>query len=134
MKKKKQAPVSPWDWQVELRSPNQKHLAKIAQGCEIAMGAPSMGVLHLNGKPIEPYANASIVWSDDSTLLAVPVWTNGWKQVVKVFTIDGQCIFQSKQRYRVLELHDFENGIIKGIDSPIYQPKKMELFVATERL
>lgn len=90
---------------------------------EVAMGAPTRGTLIIsNGIEIEN-CNPSIVWSEDSRFVAVPQWTPSRGQRLIVIDVEKKQIHEFPQKYAVLELDSFKDGIISGVDSPIYQPK-----------
>jgi hypothetical protein len=74
--------------------------------------------------------NPLIVWSDDSQYLAVPQWTRERKQRLLVISLGQESSGYAPGLFDVLELHSFSNGKIKGIDSPIYQPREIEIDVS----
>ncbi|WP_373033753.1 hypothetical protein [Sulfurovum sp.] len=104
-------------------------MAKIEGAGEIAMGAPTCGVLRVsNGIEVEE-CNPSFVWSDDSQYIAIPHWTPNRKQKIMVIDVAKKKVYLASGVYRVLELYEFINGIIRGIDSPIYEPCKINISV-----
>ena len=119
--------TSPWAAGVTMTSPDGAVTARIDDAGEIAMGAPTSGDLHLsNGMSFER-CNPSITWSDDSRYLAVPQWTPDRKQRLLVVSVERRTAGFLGGTFRVLELHSFEGGVVRGIDSPIYQPCAIEL-------
>ena len=75
-------PISAWKTAVSLPSPNKRYVAHF-EGWEIAMGAPSIGHIYLDGLTIGR-TNASMIWSGDSRYLAFPRWRKDRSQFVAV--------------------------------------------------
>lgn len=122
--------ISPWTRSCKVESPNKKFTAEIFYAEEIAMGAPSGGLLTLsNGFSINR-CNTSIVWSDDSRYLAVPRWTENLAQRLMIIDVANNKVFYDDKLYRVLELHEFKGNTVYGIDSPIHKPEKLEVNVS----
>ena len=119
--------ISPWADSVELISANGELTATIVDTREIAMGSPTSGSLTISNGMIFQRCNPSIVWSDDSQFLAVPQWTFLRDQRLLVIAPKENRFGYAKGIFRVLELHSFSDGKIKGIDSPIYQPCEIEM-------
>lgn len=111
--------ISPWSDSVFLTSPNGKFSAAIDDAGEIAMGAPTSGVLKISGGLTYQSCSPSIVWSDDSRHLAVPQWTFRRQQRLMVISIEKRRAGYLPGIFRVLELHSFSNGKIAGVDSSI---------------
>ena len=125
-------PISPWIDQAECKSPDSTMTALFENGMEIAMGAPTSGVLSVilpNGKKhlISDNSAASFVWSDDSKFIAYSRWTRSRKQNLCVFKIESLSTDVSPDEFRVLELHSFNEGKVEGIDSPVHQPRTFSL-------
>jgi hypothetical protein len=118
---------SPWNIDVKLKSPDGKHLAKIENAMEIAMGAPTSGLLKITTGFELDHCNPSMVWSDNSKYLAVPQWTKNHQQRLVLISVENSKVAYSPKKYKVLQLHNFSNGIVKGIDSPIHEPKPFEI-------
>ncbi|HST52989.1 MAG TPA: hypothetical protein VLJ61_13340 [Pyrinomonadaceae bacterium] len=94
------------------------------------MGAPTRGRLVLsNGINVED-CNPSMVWSDDSEYLAVPQWTEDREQRLAVISMSRRKVTYAPGKFRVLELHTFSQGKIKAVDSPIYQPREVEIVMS----
>ena len=119
--------ISPWTDSVCLTSPDGKLTAAIDDASEIGMGAPTSGILNISNGMSYRGCNPSIVWSDDSQYLAVPQWTRERDQRLLVISLRDKSSGYAPGVFRVLELHLFLNGKIKGIDSPIYQPREIEI-------
>ena len=115
-------PISPWVDSAEITSPDGQHTARIQEASEVGMGAPTSGELRLDGGPVYDSCNPSMVWSDDSKYFAVPQWTNERKQRLLVVRISPREHRYAPNIFRVLELHSFEDGVIRGVDSPVYLP------------
>ena len=121
--------ISPWEWSVEVSSPDGKLTAIIKDAGEIAMGAPTSGTLRLsNGFTVEG-CKPSIVWSSDSQYLAVPQWTKNKAQRLLIVEPATKKITVMPGSYRVLQLESFENGFISGIDSPVHMPTQLRVHV-----
>jgi len=121
--------ISPWTDSVYLTSPDGELKATIIDAREIAMGAPTSGSLTISNGMTFQRCNPSVVWSDDSQFLAVPQWTLYRDQRLLVIAPKENRVGYAAGIFRVLELHSFSDGKIKGIDSPIYQPREIEVDV-----
>ena len=119
--------ISPWTDSVYLTSPDGKLTAAIDDAREVGQGAPTLGILKISNGLSYQRCNPSIVWSDDSQYLAVPQWTRERDQRLLVISLRDKSSGYAPGVFSVLELHLFLNGKIKGIDSPIYQPREIEI-------
>jgi len=117
--------ISPWEWSAKLVSPNGKVVATIEDAMEIAMGAPTSGRLKISNEFTMDGCNPSMVWSSDSEYLAVPQWTMTRKQKIVVYSLRDRKFRFAPGEYRVLQLDSFDDGIVKGIDSPIHLPRQV---------
>jgi len=123
------APVSPWATEAELQSPDGRFRAVIEGAVEVGMGAPTSGTLKIDERPVLENCNPSMVWSIDSKLLAVPVWAaGGGQRLALVDPVQGHATVLP-ERFSVLELHSFEGGLVRGVDSPAYAPRTVEIDV-----
>ncbi|MFC1467311.1 hypothetical protein ACFLQY_01275 [Verrucomicrobiota bacterium] len=125
-------PISPWIDRAERKSPNNTMTALFENGMEIAMGAPTLGTLSVilsdgRKKIVSEDAAASFVWSDDSRFIAYSRWRGNRNQNLCVFKISDLSTDVSPDEFRVLELRNFTEGKIEGIDSPVYQPRTFSL-------
>jgi hypothetical protein len=121
------AKISAWDYSLHLTSPNGRITAVIDKASEFGQGSPTTGILKLsNGLTFEG-CNPSAVWSDDSKFLAVPQWTVKNRQRLLVISIEQASVGYAPDIYSVLELRSFSRGKIKGIDSPVYKPREIEI-------
>lgn len=119
-------PISPWTWEaglVRLVSPDGRHVAEIVDLKEIAMGAPTRGLLQLSNGMTLADCNPSMVWSEDSRLLAVPVWNldrrrGDWWQRIAIVWPDKGLVRRAPGTFKVLELASFSGGIVRGVDCP----------------
>ena len=125
--------ISPWLDKVELQSPDGKFTAIYPEGWEIAMGAPTSGLLWLCSKnkkyKISNNAGASFIWSSDSRYLAYSEWTKEKMQIIRVIRISDKNDRCVKNEMSVIQFESFENNKIVGIDSPIYQPRRFTIDV-----
>lgn len=127
--------ISPWTEDAELQSPNGEYIGKFCDGWEIAMGAPSQGELWLKTKNKKDYkisncAAASFIWSDDSEYIAYSEWTKQKKQIIRIIKIKEIIDKFIEAEFSVIQFTSFENGLIKGVDSPIYLPRKFIINIA----
>ncbi|GLX77337.1 hypothetical protein tinsulaeT_06770 [Thalassotalea insulae] len=91
------------------------------------MGAPTSGVLSIDGKIISTRCNPSIIWSNDSMHLAFPEWTRSNSQKLMVYSVKSKELKVLPKIYRILELKNFDGLCIEGVDSPIYKPKDINI-------
>ena len=119
--------ISPWAYEAKAVSPDGALVAEVGDLGEIAMGGPTSGRLHLSNGLTLPDASPSIVWSEDSEYLAVPVWTLYRQQRLVVISMSRRDSRYAPGTYRVLELARFEGGVIEGTDSPAHQPRPVSI-------
>lgn len=120
-------PISPWCTEtVRLESPDKSMVAVLSEPSEFAMGAPTSGELKVSNGQSGDGCNPSMVWSDDSTFLAVPQWFERMQRLLILDTTRRKRAF-APDWFLVLELHAFRNGIVYGIDSPIHNPRKIAI-------
>lgn len=93
------------------------------------MGAPTSGRLVVSNGISRENCNPSMVWSDDSEFLAVPEWTRDRMQRLVVIAVQRRTARYAPGEYRVLQLESFAGGIIRGTDSPIHHPRRIEVAV-----
>lgn len=129
-------PISPWSNSVDRVSPDGRYRAEIMDAIEIGMGAPTSGTLIVSenryGGAVLVHlhaCNPSLVWSADSRALAIPQWTAQRQQTLCIVSLPSGIVRSVPGEFRVLELHSFEDGILRGIDSPVYQPRSVEIAV-----
>ena len=119
--------ISPWAYEAKAASPDGVLVAEVDGLGEIAMGGPTTGELRVSNGLTLSDASPSLVWSDDSEYLAVPVWTRYREQRLVVISMSRRDSRYAPGTYRVLELASFEHGVIEGTDSPIYQPRPVAI-------
>lgn len=124
--------VSPWATDVKVPSPDGVLFAELFGG-EISMGGPTVGNLEISNGIFVESCNPSMVWSSDSTQLAIPQWTNDRKQQILIIDVQRRLISCSTDVYRVLELHSFDGQIVRGVDSPYHLPVVIEVDVSNMR-
>lgn len=118
-------PISPWYSEtLHLDSPDMSKRATLIEPSEIAMGSPTCGELSVSNGQSASNCNPSIVWSENSRFLAVPQWFDR-KQRLLLLDTDSRKRAFAPEWFSVLELHAFSNGIVTGIDSPLYQPRRI---------
>lgn len=122
--------ISPWHDRAELTSPDGNVTATIRDAMEIAMGAPTSGELVLSNGLSRHDCSPSMVWSSDSEYLAVPEWTRERNQRLLIISMSRRQSRYAPGKYRVLELESFDGATVKGIDSPIYMPKRIEVDIS----
>ena len=119
--------ISAWDYSLNLTSPDGQVTAVIDDAHEFGQGSPTTGTLVLsNGLTFEG-CNPSAVWSEDSKFLAVPQWTTVPHQRLLVISIERKTVGYPRELFSLLELHSFSGGRIKGVDSPAYKPREIEV-------
>ncbi len=112
---------------MNLTSPDGLVTAVIESASEFGQGSPTIGRLELsNGLTFEK-CNPSAVWSDDSKFLAIPQWRRVQRQRILAVSIERESFGYTPEIFSLLELHSFNGGRIKGIDSPIYHPREIEV-------
>ena len=143
---------SAWDYEANACSNDGKFSAKF-EGCEVAMGAPTIGELRLFINS-EHYINLKNEFSnhaktssmdknlvkDDiahqillserataSKFLAFSEWTADKMQIVKVVRLADMSIKTDNKRKRVVEFLSFDDGVLEILDSPIFMPKNYTL-------
>lgn len=123
--------LSPWLTQsVSLASPDGRLTATVEDPTEICMGGPGSGLLRFSKGFAIPGCSPSIVWSDDSRYLAVPLWAGDRTQLLLIVAPAARASIMDRHRYRVLQLDAFVSGVVTGTDSPKYQPAPVRVVVA----
>jgi hypothetical protein len=127
--------ISAWDSFAKKESPDGRFIATYDDAMEVAMGAPTRGVIKISekrgGATIAALsdANGSFIWSADSSSLAFPHWTRSRMQQLVVVRLPQGITEPLEGEYRVLELESFDHDLIEGIDSPIHHPSKVSVSV-----
>ena len=151
---------SAWDYEANACSSDGKFSAKF-EGCEVAMGAPTLGELRLfinskhyinlknefsnhektlsnldqnlvkDGILLSERATACFLFSEDSKFLAFSEWTADKMQIVKVVRLADMSIKTDNRRKRVVEFLSFDDDVLEILDSPIFMPKNYTLNIRT---
>ncbi|WP_103638579.1 flagellar protein [Campylobacter concisus] len=151
---------SAWDYEANACSNDGKFSAKF-EGCELAMGAPTLGELRLfinskhyinlknefsnheetlsnldqnlvkDGILLSERATACFLFSEDSKFLAFSEWTADKMQIVKVVLLADMSIKTDNRRKRVVEFLSFDDDVLEILDSPIFMPKNYTLDIRT---
>jgi tetratricopeptide (TPR) repeat protein len=121
--------ISPFATRAEQSSPDGMLTASVLGLQEIGMGGPTSGTLEISNGISVKNCNPSLLWSSDSRYLAVPQWTQTMKQRLLIIYMADRSIHTAPGTYRILRLESFENGVVRGIDSPEYQPQPFEVRV-----
>lgn len=123
---------TPWDNEVEIKSPDRLKTLQY-KGFEVRMGAPTMGQLCLiiddKNVIISDRTAASFIWSENSEYIAYSEWTKEFKQIIRIYNINKKIYTTIHHEMRVIQFHSFNNMIIEGIDSPIYNTTKFKINV-----
>lgn len=132
-------PISAWDSFAKADSPNGRFTAAYDDATEIAMGAPTSGVITVTEKQTGSCiaelrsTNGSFVWASDSSALAFPRWTRSKMQQLVVLRLSDGTTEPLTGEYRVLELGAFHENVIEGIDSPIHLPAVVRVDLKTTK-
>ena len=151
---------SAWDYEANACSSDGKFSAKF-KGCEVAMGAPTIGELRLfansehclnlknelsnhekrlsnldqnlvkDGILLSERATACFLFSDDSKFLAFSEWTADKVQIVKILRLADMSIKTVGKPKIVVEFLSFDDGVLEILDSPIFMPKNYTLDIRT---
>lgn len=125
--------ISPWIDTATADSPDGRYVAVYDRSVEIAMGGPTVGRLVIrrrdSGAQVAVFtdAGASFVWAADASALAFPRWTFDRMQHLAVLHLPTAQSKTFEALYSVLELHAFVDGVIRGVDSPIHQPREIRV-------
>jgi hypothetical protein len=125
--------ISAWDYSLNLTSPDGQITAVIDEASEFGQGSPTIGILELSNGLTFDNCSPSAVWSDDSKFLAVPQWKATQQQRILVISTEQATFGYPAAIFSVLELHSFSGGKIKGIDSPGYKPREIEIELSEVR-
>ena len=123
---------NPWNFSnadQNLKSPNGKYFILYDDLYEIAMGAPIGGACYLvfeNKKiKLSDFCGGPILWNNEGTKIALPIWTVNRCQQIAVIDIQSRTKTLFKPMFRVLHFESFIGNIIFGIDSPIHNTAKL---------
>lgn len=131
---------TPWNFSNEdknLFSPGGHHRLAYSELSEIAMGGPIGGKCFLiypdNSKlQLADWAGGPAVWETNGRRVALPVWTVSRDQRLVVADLHARTLTIYAQKFRVLNLKAFDQGIIVGQDSPIHLTNNVQVDTANE--
>lgn len=131
---------TPWDFSNEdenLSSPDGHHRLAYSELSEIAMGGPIGGKCFLlypdkSKLKVSDWAGGPAVWETNGRRVALPVWTMRRDQRLAVADLDARTLTIYSQKFRVLNLTTFDEGIIIGQDSPIHLTTTIQFATASE--
>jgi hypothetical protein len=124
-------PISPWSYSARLSSRDGRFTAAFEYENEVCQGGPTYGRVVLSNGMTFDSCNPSFVWSNNSKYLAVPQWTHYREQRLLVINAELRTSKLLPEVFQVLELHTFTDGMVEGIDSPVYRPKRVSIMTAT---
>ena len=132
----KKSSGNPWNFHLAYPSPDNQHKIEYQNVGEIAMSAPHGGscILYVHGKKYEPDAHfgGPALWNSESDKIAIPLWTRSRNQKLAIIDIKKMTLAISAKNFRVIQLEDFQENLISGIDSPIYKTEKIEFELELE--
>jgi hypothetical protein len=126
---------NPWDFHntdKKLVSYNGEYRLEYYNLNEIAMGAPIGGKCFIITKEnrkfkIGDWVAGPPVWESRSNLVAVPIWTRtflkGTVQKIVIADLKARKLITFSEIFDVLDLKSFDNNLLYGCDSPVYQKK-----------
>ena len=123
--------LPPWRRSYEAASPDGQWCARVEDTWEIYMSGPTKGTLIIEGLFQILDCSPIFIWSSDSQYLAVPQWKYWFRRRERLLILDTKekIIHASRSIYQLLILNDFDDGILTGIDSPVWKPKKVKISV-----
>jgi len=123
--------LPPWRRSYEATSPDGRWHARVEDAWEIYMAGPTKGNLIIKNVFQIPDCSPTFVWSNDSQYLAVPQWKYWFRRRERLLILDAnkKTIHASRSIYQLLILNDFVDGILTGIDSPVWKPKEIKVSV-----
>ncbi|MFT4023455.1 MAG: hypothetical protein QM664_06700 [Flavihumibacter sp.] len=122
----------PWNFSNNDRnlfSPDGLHRIEYTDVHEIAMGSPLAGTCYLMrdlGRTLlHGYAGGPPVWNERGNKVAFPIWAFDRSQQLVVIDVNEMTMTMYAPHFRVLQLEAFEQDIVYGIDSPVFQPEEL---------
>jgi hypothetical protein len=116
-------PISPWSSEAYLLSPD-KTMTACFSGGEIAMSSPTVGSIQIGSMTIS-HVNASMVWSDDSKLLAYPVWNDDRSQSLSAIELKTGRKGRWPIKDYVFELQLFDKGVLTAKVNPLTENRTL---------
>lgn len=131
-----------WDFSnttPNLVAPNGKHRIEYEHLYEIAMGAPLCGLCFLvlenhTRIKISDCAGGPPIWNAESTQVCFPVWTKHREQQIVLVNLSLNTVVTFAKLFRVLEIKLFTEGILKGLDSPLYKSEDIMFNINKESI
>ncbi|WP_066627880.1 hypothetical protein [Labilibacter marinus] len=135
-----------WDFPPEnsnRRTDTNKAILHYSNLNEIAMGAPLGGICKLLYKEsekilIDKRCGGPAIWEDSKLKVVIPIWESsffsGTFQRIGVFDLTTYSLTKYKKKFRVLDLRFFNNGVIRGYDSPIHRMREVNFDINKERI
>ena len=121
--------ISAWTYEARQASPDGRLVAEVVDLNEVGMGAPTRGTLRISNGLTRERCSPSFVWSEDSEHLAIPEWTERRNQRLVIVSMSRREGRYAPGEYSVLELAEFDGGVVRGVDSPIHLPRVVEVDV-----
>jgi hypothetical protein len=126
---------SAWDAAADEKSPDGNYRATIRDAQEIRMGGPTWGALQVHEKAGNRLlakldsCSPTFTWSNRSDALAVPQFTHALDQRLVIVSPATGRVRVLPQSYSVLVLHSFDEGVVRGVDSPLYAARPIEVVI-----
>lgn len=135
----------PWDFHntdKTLVAPDKRHRLVYYNLNEIAMGAPLGGPCFLEGNgekvKINDWCGGPPVWEQESKSFAIPIWartfSEGTIQKIGIVDLEHLELKIFEKTFRVLDLRFFEENMVSGFDSPIYNTETVSFDIETEKI
>lgn len=138
---------NPWEFSntdKSMLSPSGRYCIEYGDLMEIGMGAPLRGPLYIKnlktGKRSKVFESAGgpPIWDTKADIVAVPVWWRhfllGTYQKLLLINIKTTEVILYKQRFGVLDLRGFSDGIVYGYDSPTHKPKTLSFNINQNKI
>jgi hypothetical protein len=122
--------LPPWRRKYEQQSPDGKYTATIYEAWELFMSGPTYGKLFVGDMFRIEKCSPTFVWSDDSRYLAVPQWGGAWLlRSERLLILDAmeKKIFVSNNKYKLIIVNSFTDGIISLTESPLKKTKEISI-------
>lgn len=98
---------------------------------EFNMGSPLSGrlTIYIGSKSYTPEDRfgGPPVFNEVGSRIAIPLWKRNRNQQLILVDCINQTLSYLPREFRVLELDEYRNGKILGIDSPAYKPFEFEV-------
>lgn len=130
-----------WDFSnidQQAHSPNKRYRIEYSNLNEFHMGSPMGGECYLVGNNnekclIDEWCGGPPVWSQDNKV-AIGKWVaNGIQKIYLVDPVKME-ITVFKEVFTIVNLRDFADGIIRGVESPVYKPMDIVFDTQTAKI